>query len=132
MKLLKIDYNYYCYPSGIDSLEELQKYLNANHASFIRLTTYKEEECVFPYLVKEGTDTVLLNISNISSVQEVDATILSRKEYDERLRHVVMERCVNCENYEDHSNDGDNLRGHRSNISLDGACFLFKRNGDRD
>lgn len=130
MKLLKIDYNYYSYPDGISNIDELLDYISEKINSFIKVTMYRDDECVPPYFVKDDTGATLLNISQISSIEEIEATVLSRQEYDERLHCVVSEKCVDCVNYIDHSQSSDNLEGHRGHISLDGKCNMYEKNKD--
>lgn len=126
MKVLRIDYEYYQYPEGIDSFSDFLQYLNENYAKFIPFVHFLEDNCIQPYFVQEDVRTVYLNISRINAVSEAEVTVLSRKEYDERLKKVVASKCVGCAKYEEDS-QGDNLKGHRDHISLDGECIFYEK-----
>ncbi len=69
---------------------------------------------------------VYLNISKMDIISEEDATVLTRAEYDCRLKQVVAEKCVHCSRYSEDCED-DDLHGHRGMISLDGVCCMFDK-----
>lgn len=129
MKVLFIDYDYFNYPEGITCIKDFVDYANKNYNSFIELTKFNTENCTFPYLVENETTQVYLNIARLNEIREEEATILTRLEYDARLKKVVEEKCVDCVHYKEELN-GDNLVGHRSRISLDGKCFGFEKKED--
>lgn len=94
------------------------------------LSYYKKEICSFPYFVNEDIKTVYINFSNISEICEEEVTVLSRSEYDKRLKTVVEHNCIDCEHYEEDMLE-DNLKSHSVNINLDGFChFYFKKESD--
>ena len=82
-----------------------------------------------PYLIKDDVKTVYLNVSKIESVNEAEIDVLSREEYDARLKEVVAEKCVDCEYYTEDTK-GDNLKGHREKLSLDGECRYYKKKSE--
>lgn len=128
MKILEISYGcYYYYPEGMTCIKDFIDYINSNYNSFIELTAFDTENCVFPYLVKEDTTQVYVNVASLERLQEVEATIMSRDEYDRRLKEIVEKKCIDCVHYKEDS-EGDNLEGHRRNICLDGKCFLYRKN----
>ena len=127
MKILQIDYNFYYFPKNMSCIAEFIEYVNKNYNSFIELTRFETDNCVFPYLIKEETDQFYINIATMASVKEVDATVLCRAEYDARLEQVVKKKCVDCVYYEEDM-EGDNLTGHREKLSLDGECFGYRKN----
>lgn len=129
MKLLSIDFNYYHYPTNITCIEEFIAYANDHYNSFIELTQFETDNCVFPYFVSEDTARVFINIANIEKISEVEGTVLSRAEYDDRLRSIVEKKCINCIRYEEDSEE-DNLEGHRDKISLDGKCYGYHKKED--
>jgi len=129
MKILEIDYDYYSYPDGISSIKEFIDYANKHYHSFIQLTQFDRENCVFPYFIKEETSQIYVNTATLSKVKEVEATILSRTDYDARLKKVVEKKCIDCVYYTEDS-EGDNLKGHRGRISLDGECPLYNKKAD--
>ena len=41
-------------------------------------------------------------------------------------KKVVSEKCVDCVHYQEDA-EGDNLKGHREKISLDGECWGYEK-----
>lgn len=131
MKILFIDDEYYRYPEGINAVEDYMAYLNNSNSFFIKMVRFETDNCRFPYLIEEETRDVYLNISKMGVIYEAEATILTCEEYEERLKKVVAEKCIYCQNYTD-GLKGDNLSGHRGNITLDGDCFLFSKIDEKE
>ena len=130
MKVLEIDFNYCYYPKGISCIEDFIAYANGNYNSFIELTCFDTNNCAPPYFIDGETKTVYINVARINEIRETDVTVLSKLDYDIRLEQVVKAKCVDCEYYEEHSEE-DNLKGHREKISLDGECpWYSKRNSE--
>lgn len=129
MKAIKIDYDeFYTYPEGVSGMEAFVDYLNKHYHAFVALTCLSMESCTYPYFIKGDTAQVYKNVSQIRMLEEVDVTILEREEYDRRLRQVVKQKCIHCANYEEHS-AGDDLKGSRERISLDGECDWYVEAG---
>ena len=128
MKILEIDFNYYYYPQGITCIEDFIAYVNKHYNSFIELTRFETENCVFPYLIKEETKKIYINIANIDSITEQECTVLSRSDYDTSLTKVIKKKCVDCMHYQEDL-EGDNLQGHREKLSLDGECWHYEKKG---
>lgn len=126
MKILEIDYDYYYYPQGIDSMEAFVAYANAHYHSFIKLTRFETENCAFPYFVREDVKTVYANIADMGKITEAEVTVLPRAEYDARLAEAVKKKCLDCVYYEEDL-DGDNMKGHRGKLTLDGECWGYER-----
>lgn len=126
MKILEIDYDYYYYPQDISCIDDFVTYANENYNSFIKLTRLETENCTFPYFISEETKSVFVNIATMQRISEVEATVLCRLDYDIRLEQVVKSKCINCIHYEEDS-EGDNLKGHREKISLDGECWSYEK-----
>lgn len=124
MKILEMDYEYYSYPQGISSVEDFIEYINHHYGSFIPMTRFNTENCGFPDLIEEETMQVFINVSQVNCVREVEATLLPRAEYDARLTQIVKRKCIDCVNYTEDS-EGDNLKGHRGKITLDGQCWGY-------
>ena len=129
MKSLFIDHNYYKFPDEIQTIEQFAKYLNDNYNSFIKLTEYRDENCCEPYYIAEETEEKYLNISAIDFFCEKEITVLSKDEYDNRLRKVISEKCVHCVHYIDDFPE-ENLDNHRGNINLDGYCWRFEKKSE--
>ena len=122
MKVLEIDYNYYYYPNGITTIVDFINYTNTHFHSFLKLTHLNEENCNFPYLISEDIKEVYINVANINQIREVEAIILSQKEYDERLQQVIQQKCLDCIHYEEGT-----LEGHHKNLSLNGDCWQYQK-----
>ena len=129
MKILEIDYDYYYFPDGITSLDAFVDYVNGHYHTFIELTQLVTENCVFPYLITEDTARVYVNAANLNKIQEVEVTVISRAKYDCRLMQIVEKNCKDCVHYVQDMT-GDNLRGHRGRISLDGKCAWYQKTDD--
>ena len=127
MLVLKIDYDYYKLPQTISTIEAFLSYVNEHYHTFIPLIQYQTANCAFPYLIEEETKTVYVNVAGMEQIYAEEATIIStRKEYDDRLKHVVHEKCIHCKHYEEDA-CGDNLSGHRDKLTLDGECWLYEK-----
>ena len=126
MLVLKIDYEYYKFPETIPTLEGFISYINEHYHTFIPLIQYPTANCSFPYLIAEETKTVYVNTARMEQINTEEVTIIpTRKEYDDRLRCVMQEKCVRCKYYEEHVS-GDLLPGHRDKLTLDGECWLYE------
>lgn len=118
MKALRV-YNVFClYPEGINNIDEFISFLNKNSNKFIHLKQLTTENCVVPYFIEEDFVECAVNTSSVQIFQEIEITLLSRQEYDRRLREIVPIVCKDCINFDD---DGK-LDGHRETLSLDGYC----------
>ncbi len=126
MKILEIDYDYYYYPQNISCIDDFIKFANDNYNSFIKLTRFETGNCAFPYFIREETKEVYVNIATMEKITEVEVTVLCRLDYDIRLEQVVKKKCVDCVHYEEDA-EGDNLKGHREKISLDGECWGYEK-----
>ncbi len=126
MQILNIGYDYYKLPEEFTDIEQFMSYVNVHYNSFIPLTQYQTENCVFPYLIEEDTKTVYVNPANARLICAEDAIVIqTRKEYDDRLRQVVRTKCVGCIHYRE-DEDGDDLAGHRDKLTLDGKCWEYE------
>ena len=126
MKVLNIDYDYYVYPQGIESLETFIASLNADYNRFILLSRFETEKCAFPYFIREDVKQVYLNVANIDKIWEDEVTVLDRAEYERRLAEAVAQKCKDCVYYEEDL-DGDNMKGHREKLTLDGECWSYRK-----
>ena len=126
MKILEIDYSYYYYPQNISCMDDFIKHVNSNYNSFIKLTHLETENCVFPYFIMEETKEVYVNVATMNKIMETEITVLPRHDYDIRLEQVVKKKCIDCVHYKEDA-EGDNLKGHREKISLDGECWEYEK-----
>jgi hypothetical protein len=107
-------------------MDDFIKHVNSNYNSFIKLTHLETENCVFPYFIMEETKEVYVNVATMNKIMETEITVLPRHDYDIRLEQVVKKKCIDCVHYKENS-EGDNLKGHREKISLDGECWEYEK-----
>lgn len=128
MKALKINAQFFYYPPECNNINEFINFLNQNYNSFIPLTQLIEENCVEPYFIKGCTLNVYLNVAQIYRVNEVEITVLTQEEYNQRLKDVVYSKCVHCKSFID--DGGYDIESHSGNINLDGECIFFEKAED--
>ena len=126
MKILEMDYDYYYYPENITCIKDFIDLANQQYNSFIQLTQFETERCVFPYLIKEDTTQVYVNVANLNKIQEVEATVLCRLDYEAKLEQAVKNKCTDCIHYEEDLEE-ENLEGHRGKLSLDEKCPWYQK-----
>ena len=119
MKALYLNGCYYQFPEGIENINDFILYLKDDKNVFVSLKRYETENCVHPYYIHEEVKQVFVNISAVVEIEECEINVLSRCEYDERLWECVERVCKDCVSYE----EGDDLKGHRDKLNLDGECF---------
>jgi hypothetical protein len=130
MKILILDGMPFMYPEDISNMDDFIDYANENFYRFIPMNELSLDNCVYPYFVEDDIKVRYINMSLVKSIFEDDVELLSRYEYDERLKDLQEEICINCKHYYDNP-DGDNLEGHRDEMRLDGFCPNFEPvNGD--
>lgn len=106
------------------SIEEFIKFINNTELKFLKLTRYNVEHCVAPYFIKEEKKEVYVNISRMAVIEEIDAEVMPRIDYESRLLQVVREKCLDCVNF---LGDPDNLEGHYQRLSLDGRSWGYRK-----
>lgn len=126
MKIIEIDYDYYYYPQAISCIEGFIEYINSHYNHFIKLTRFETQNCAFPYFISEETKNVYVNVATMEKITEADVTVLCRSEYDARLEEAVKKKCIDCVHYKEEL-EGDNLKGHRGKLSLDGECWGYEK-----
>ena len=124
IKLLQLDSNYYRFPKGINTADEFAEYANNSGQKFVKLTLYSGEHSVEPYFIEEDKRTIWVNLSQITYIEEIDGEVLSRIDYERRLRQVVRQKCLDCVNFQ---GDPDNLDGHYERLCLDGRCWSYEK-----
>ena len=124
IKLLQLDSNYYRFPEGINTADEFAEYANNSGQKFVKLTLYSGEHSVEPYFIEEDKRTIWVNLSQIPFIEEIDGEVLSRIDYERRLRQVVRQKCLDCVNFQ---GDPDNLDGHYERLCLDGRCWSYEK-----
>lgn len=126
MKLLYLSGDYYTFPEGISDLKGFVAFANAHYHQFVKMTMYASELCVSPFFIAEEARPVYVNVSDIQSLGEIEATILPQAEYDTRLKQVVQSKCIHCKYCKDAS-DEDDLKPNRSFINLNGECWRYEK-----
>lgn len=121
MKVLKIGYNYYLYPNEFTNLDSFMECINQDTNRFIPLIQLLEDNCVEPYFIETDKVKCYINFKIVEKISESDITILSKVEYDYKLSDCISKTCLDCSNYIE-DKVGDNLKGHRNKLRLDGQC----------
>ena len=129
IKLLQLDSNYYRFPEGIKTADEFAEYANSSGQKFVKLTLYSGEHSVEPYFIEEDKRAIWVNLSQITYIEEIDGEVLSRIDYERRLREVVRRKCLDCVNFQ---GDPDNLDGHYERLCLDGRCWSYEKRDDNE
>lgn len=80
--------------------------------------------CIAPYFYSEyGYLEREIIIDDPSDVFPVDVELFTQKEYNERLREVILNYCPGCVRYKPLSNRVQSLNGHFEEIALNSVCF---------
>lgn len=125
MKVLCFNkYQRYLYPKGITNLDDFAEYINKINQRFIQLVFLSDENCVHPYYIMEDAQITYVNIDQVGQISEEDVSVLPLVEYNRRLCDCINCLCINCANYED-DQIGDNFKGHRDKLCLDGTCYAY-------
>ena len=127
IQLIQLDSNYYRFPEGIKTADEFAEYANSSGQKFVKLTLYSGEHSMEPYFIEEDKRTIWVNLSQITYIEEIDGEVLSRIDYERRLREVVRQKCLDCVNFQ---GDPDNLDGHYERLCLDGKCWSYEKRGE--
>lgn len=114
---------------GIDSIDDFVSYLNKHYNSFIKLNCYVETDCVAPYFISDEVESQYFNVNLIRQVCEEEIFILSRDEYDAKLKEVVKNKCVHCIHYTEDTCTEDHGSLHE-HLCLDGSCCGFEEKND--
>ncbi len=87
---------------------------------------YVNGHSLAPYFISDYLkDPQDVTISSADEVFPVQATLLSQKEYNTRLRALCLAYCPGCRGFSGKITEKDSsLRWHHGEISLDGVCLL--------
>lgn len=116
---------YFLCPKEYQNLDDFINYINKSNDKFIKIKKLIETNCVSPYFIEEETEDIYINFNLVTRIEIIEATILPKEEYEKRLTECILKHCVDCVNYKE-ATDGDNLKGHRDKMRLDGVCH-YKR-----
>lgn len=120
----------YCkYPEGIDNIKDFVDCMNEHYNSFVELEIFEEKDCVDPYFIEGKTQIKYFNPSRIMRIEEAEIHVCSESEYEQKLKDVIANKCINCAHFID--DDELDWKSHRNNINLDGVCYSFERKEDR-
>lgn len=124
MKVLYIDCEYYYYPNGVDTFESLGEYINNHYNEFVLMTKLSDENTVPPYFIDEYKNQVYVNLSECSTIEEVEATVMTKSDYSTSLNNAIDEVCYACDSF-DSSNRTCECGDFKNNICLNGNCDMF-------
>ncbi len=119
----------YYYPESILTLDAFVEYADAHRHKLIPLYMLATDNCVHPFYIEEEKKLCYLNVSSVSSISEDDVEVLSRSEYENRLRQVINAFCIHCVSYEEDSNS-DHLKNFMKGCASTGHAGPMKRSGD--
>ncbi|MBE5759600.1 MAG: hypothetical protein E7332_06180 [Clostridiales bacterium] len=111
--------HYYLYPKKYPDYNSFLVYLAENKA--VNVTELRFHKCLPPYFAEDGMTKTDIFIENENDIIDRDVFLLSRAEYDERLREKVCAICPGCLRY---GGDAEDLTGHHEEMTLDGKCFF--------
>ncbi len=121
IKLIRAEHEFYLYPEGISSIEQLVRFINKYNGVFLFTRKIDDKTCSFPYLFTENLCDAGINLSAVASFEEVEANFLSESEYNQRFSEYVQEYCYDCIYYEEERSEG--LDSHKDHLTLGGRCF---------
>ncbi|MBQ9544804.1 MAG: hypothetical protein IJV00_06740 [Clostridia bacterium] len=79
---------------------------------------------IAPYFYGEyGYTEENVAIESFGEVYPVEVELFTQKEYNDRIREVILSYCPGCQRYKPISNRVQSLNGHFEEISLDSVCF---------
>ena len=124
---------YYLVPDKYSSFEEFLRSVDINKPIELRLLTENNNVpkagvdkgiCIAPYFYSEyGYADAKITICDVSDVFPVEVELFSQKDYNEKLREVILNYCPGCLKYKPISNRNNSLNGHFEEISLNSVCF---------
>ena len=118
--------NYCKFPDSIDNVKDFICFLNKHYNSFVELEVFSEEGCVTPFFLEGKTDIQYWNPSLMRCVRESEIYIYTKAEYDQKLKEVIADKCINCVYYSEDVCEQD-FESHREHISLSGECYGFEK-----
>ncbi|MEA4922672.1 MAG: hypothetical protein VB031_04810 [Eubacteriaceae bacterium] len=128
MKVLLLDDCYkYLYPDGVKDLDGFIGFLKKQKEVFIPMEKLDDESSVDPYYIEGEEKQVHINFSQIGSIEESDASVISAEEYDRRMAPVIRTMCPECMFEGDPDMKCDSVENKRDKIDIDiNGCALFE------
>ena len=124
---------YYLVPDQFTSFEEFLRSVDINEPIKVRLLTENNNMpkvgvdkgiCIAPYFYSEyGYTEAEITVCNVSEIFPVEVELFSQKDYNKKLREVILNYCPGCLKYKPISNRDNSLNGHFEEISLNSVCF---------
>ena len=124
MKALFIDGDYFSYPKGVNSFDELKTFINENYYSFVELVKISSGRTVPPFFVDEYCSDANLNLAQIGTVEEVEVEIMTKDDYKMSLNNAIHEVCTNCDSFHKDKMYCD-CGEIQENLCLNGKCEVF-------
>ncbi len=124
MKALMIDCEYFYYPEDVNDFSSLQNFINDHYNSFVKMTKLSCDRTVPPFFVKEYAKDVYINLSEISTIEEVNINLMTKEDYKTSLNNAIDEVCVSCDNFVSQKKRCE-CGEIQENLCLNGKCELF-------
>ncbi len=111
-------YQYYMIPEEYASVEDFLA--DAARRPMLLVTRLCEKGCVAPYFIEEETELTHIRLREPERVHPIEAFVMPREEYRERLEGLLRERCFGCLRC---TRELD-VAAHEKEMTLDGLCLL--------
>lgn len=122
MNILRINYDFYLFPTGQSDLDVFMESVEQSSKQFIPLVRLVDEECVPPYFIDTQVARTYLNKTTLENITTMEATILPQAEYDRQLAQCVIKTCRDCIHHRVDDRICE-LITHRDKLRLDGVCY---------
>lgn len=113
---------YYLLPKDIPDVDALVKQYGDGTPFTVQLLT--EKDCMPPYFASDAIKRRKLRLKPNAPLYPVEVEVLTRKEYNARLRALVSSYCEGCPGFTPLDDSEESLDGHHAEIALSGECFL--------
>jgi len=117
----------FLFPEGIRTLDEFIQWLKKSKDMFICMKQLDDDKSCDPYFIEGETKDVYINFSQIATVEEGFAYIISADEYDKMISSVINKFCPKCIYDGDEEMNCNNIEGKRPKINIDEQeCWEFE------
>ena len=117
-------------PEDVTDFDEMLDFVNENIGCFVKLYKIDCHDCIYPYVIDEYIEytPVSLNFTTLPGFEFDELFVLTKEEYDGRLRELIDKNCGDCIHYE----EGDDIDSHRNHMCLNGCCSNYQPRNEAD